>query len=68
MKLQPFASQGQTEGHLKTPQIAPELTEAARPTKILRQPYENPTTKHELHAVILDKALRAFPSGWQPAA
>jgi len=38
----------------------------------LRESYDNPTKiirqKHELQVVIWDLALRAFPSGWQPAA
>jgi len=52
-------------GHLKTPQIAHELTEATLS-------YKNLTTTlwqtHELQVVILDQALIAFPSAWEPAA
>ena len=32
-------------GHLRTPQNAPDSPKQPRPTNILRQSYENPTTK-----------------------
>ena len=53
-----------TFGRPQTPPIAPELTDAG-------QAYEKPTTiliqKHKLRIVILQQALRAYPSGKEPA-
>ena len=54
-----------TLGDLKTPQIVPELTEAA-------SSYENPAEilgqTHKLQVATLDQTLGGFPSGWEPAA